>query len=88
MKKMITAILFCLAMSTGILAMEGQKVNINTADQESLVKMIRGVGERRAAAIILYRKEYGDFKSIEDLAKVKGVSTSIIEKNREVLIIE
>lgn len=56
-------------------------VNINTADKETLMSSIKGVGEKRAEAIIAYREENGPFTSIGGLADVKGVGTSIVEKN-------
>lgn len=64
------------------------KVNINTASKEVLMTEIKGVGEKRAEAIIAYRKENGPFKSVDDLANVSGVGESIVEKNKDVLTIK
>ena len=47
------------------------KVNINTATVEEL-KTLKGVGEKKAEAIIEYRKKNGSFKTKEDLMKVRG----------------
>ncbi len=63
-------------------------VNINTADKETLMSSIKGVGEKRAEAIIAYREKHGPFKSIDALAEVKGVGPSIVEKNTGNLILE
>ena len=60
-------------------------VNINTADKTTLMTEIKGIGEKRAEAIISYRDQHGPFKSVDDLANVKGVGESIIDKNRELL---
>ncbi len=68
----------CLLIPTLLFA---EAVNINTADKETLMTSIKGVGETRAEAIIAYREQNGDFKSVEDLAEVRGVGSSIIEKN-------
>jgi len=46
------------------------KVNINTATVEEL-KTLKGVGEKKAEAIIEYRKKNGSFKTKEDLMKVR-----------------
>lgn len=46
-------------------------VNINSADTKALMTL-KGVGEKKAAAIIAYREQNGAFKSVDDLAKVKG----------------
>lgn len=60
-----------------------ETVNINTADKETLMTVVKGVGEKRAEAIITYREQNGPFKSIDELAEVNGISTSIVENNRE-----
>ena len=44
---------------------------------------IKGVGEKRAEAIIAYREQNGSFKSVEELAEVRGVGQSIVEKNMD-----
>ncbi len=48
---------------------------------------IKGIGEKRAAAIIAYRDQHGSFKSIDELSHVKGVSESLVEKNRDMLTV-
>ncbi len=63
-----------------------ETININTADKETLMD-IKGVGEKRADAIIAYRKQHGPFKSVEELATVSGVGEAIVEKNRENLTV-
>lgn len=64
-----------------------ETVNINTADKESLMAAIQGVGEKRAEAIIAYREENGPFKSVEELSEVKGIGSTTIESNYENLTI-
>lgn len=56
-------------------------VNINTADAQALSKNIKGVGLKKAQAIIAYRDANGEFKKIEDLMKVKGIGIKLLEKN-------
>ena len=63
-------------------------VNINTADAKTLATNIKGVGERKAEAIVQYRAKYGPFKSVDDLTKVKGIGTQLIEKNRDILLVK
>jgi len=55
-------------------------VKINSATEKELMHL-KGVGKVTADAIIEYRKEHGDFKSVEELVKVKGVGSKTIEKN-------
>ena len=77
-KKILLAV--CLLIPTLLFA---EAVNINTADKEALMTSIKGVGERRAEAIIAYREQNGSFKSVEELAEVRGVGQSIVEKNMD-----
>lgn len=62
-------------------------VNINTADGETLVAELKGIGLKRAKAILAYRSEHGPFKSVDDLVKIKGISKRIVEKNRNKITI-
>jgi competence protein ComEA len=64
-----------------------ETVNINTADKESLMTSIKGVGEKRAEAIIAYREQNGSFKSVEELTEVSGVGPSIVEANMDNLTV-
>jgi len=48
---------------------------------------IKGVGEKRADAIITYRKHHGPFKSVDELAEVDGISISIVDANRDDLTV-
>lgn len=58
-------------------------VNINTANAEELDKLLIGVGPDKAANIIEFRNANGLFATADDLAKVKGIGTSTVAKNRE-----
>lgn len=60
------------------------KVNINTAD-EAILSTLPGIGEKTAAAITSYRKENGNFTSIDDLAEVKGIGDKKLAQIRPYL---
>jgi competence protein ComEA len=62
-------------------------VNVNKADADTLALELNGVGPSRAAAIVAYRAEHGDFGAPEDLAKVEGIGEAIVEKNRDSILI-
>jgi competence protein ComEA len=49
---------------------EKAKVNLNTATIKEL-KKVKGLNAAKARAIVAYRKKHGDFKTIDDLKKVK-----------------
>jgi competence protein ComEA len=64
------------------------RVNINTADAATLAAGLKGVGLSRAQDIIRYREAYGPFKSVEELADVKGIGQSTLERNRTVITLD
>lgn len=63
------------------------KVNINTATVEEL-KTLKGIGEKKAEAIIEYRKKNGSFKNKEDLMKVRGIGKKLYESFQERVIVQ
>ena len=61
-------------------------ININFANNETLMA-VKGVGEKRAEAIINYRTKYGPFSSIEELTEVDGIGQATVNANRDILIV-
>jgi len=57
-------------------------ININTADVQELTKL-KGIGEKKAEAIVAWRKENGDFKTVDQLLEVKGIGEATLNLNRE-----
>jgi competence protein ComEA len=68
--------------------MAAGQVNINTADAQTLATELKGVGEKKAQAIVDYRNENGPFKSITDLSSVKGIGDKLLEDNADLIIID
>lgn len=61
-------------------SVSGDKVvHINKVDSSKL-ETLHGIGKKKAEAIISYRKQHGDFKSLDGLVKVKGISKSYLAK--------
>ena len=58
------------------------KVDINTANMAELMTL-SGIGESRAADIIKYREENGDFSRIEDIMLVSGIGEKTFEEIKE-----
>ena len=63
------------------------KVNLNTADETTLTAL-KGIGKVKAKAIVDYRQSNGPFKSIEDLAKVKGIGDKTVATLHDQLAVE
>ena len=57
------------------------KVNLNTADADTLARELVGIGAAKAEAIIAHRKAHGPFATVDELLEVKGIGTAILEKN-------
>jgi len=56
-----------------------EKLNINTASEEGLVKL-KHIGPVLAKRIIDYREQYGPFAYLEDLKNVRGIGEKTYEK--------
>lgn len=63
------------------------KVNINKANAAQMASMLKGVGLKKAQAIIDYRTQYGEFSSIDELTAVKGIGEKTVQKNRSKIAI-
>lgn len=59
-------------------------LDINTATSVEL-QALKGIGPKRAGAIIRYREKNGPIRSTKDLLSVPGVGVSIINANGEEL---
>ena len=57
-------------------------VNVNSDDAQTISEGLNGIGIKKAEAIVTYRKDYGNFKSLEDLQMVKGIGAKTLEKNK------
>lgn len=86
--KLINSIVLSLLLVLPVIGFSADIININTADKETLMSVIKGVGEKKAEAIILYREKNGAFKSIDELSNIKGIDIGIIEKNKDKLTTE
>lgn len=83
--KLIQSIILTLLLALPVIGFTAESININTADKETLMSVIKGVGEKKADAIIAYRMENGGFKSVDDLANVQGIGQATVDKHREKL---
>lgn len=63
-----------------------EKTNLNTADKKALVDLPL-IGESKADAILAYRKENGNFATMEDLVKVSGISDKLLAKIKALITV-
>ncbi len=61
---------------------QAQKVNLNRAEVW-LLQALPGIGEGRARLIVDYRDKNGPFRNVDDLLKIEGFGTSVVDKIRD-----
>ncbi|RMH94096.1 competence protein ComEA [Lysobacter pythonis] len=84
---LIRLLLLCLLPFGQVHAAADVQVDINSADAIALDAALVNVGQVRAQAIIDYRRENGPFRSVEQLAMVKGIGIKTVEMNRHRIIL-
>jgi competence protein ComEA len=84
---LITVLLLILVWLAAPGAEESQKININTAPAEELM-ILKGIGVKKAKAIIEFRESNGPFKQPEDLIKVPGIGPKTFDANKNRIITE
>ena len=65
---------------------QSSKLNINTATAEQFMEL-KGIGKKKADAILSWRTEHGGFKSVEELAEVNGISERFVSEHQAELTI-
>jgi len=58
-----------------------QTVYLNKSTIDDLVTL-KGIGHKKAQAIVTYRERVGAFKSIAELTQVKGIGEKILNDNK------
>ena len=58
------------------------KVNVNTAPAEQL-PLVLGISDTAARALVKYRAEHGNFKTLDDLKKVSGVNAATLDARKD-----
>ena len=80
MARLSMFVLLALAVALGVRA-EEERVDVNTADAETIAQVLVGVGQSKAEAIVAYREENGRFEDLEELARVRGIGEATIKRN-------
>lgn len=88
----IRLFVFILFFSQALQAFDGPApepfVNINQASVEEIAHALKGVGLKKAQAIVEYRELVGKIKYLEELTAVKGVGKATIAKNKTRILLK
>ena len=60
----------------------GEIIDLNAADAYDLSRL-PGIGEKRAADIVVRREEKGPFQSVEELTEISGIGPGTLEKLKD-----
>ena len=74
--------------SEGKQILKGKTVNINKATVEDLVKNVPLITPELAKKIVQYRKENGDFQTLEELLQVDGFNRELLRRIKTFLLLE
>lgn len=83
----ITAVLLPAAIYSASGWAQTGTVDINGADELTLAEVLTGVGDSLAAAIVKERESNGPFLSADDLERVRGIGSAIVDKNRSKIVV-
>ncbi len=83
MKKLMLAVLLSALFAFPVWAV----VDINSATPSQL-ETVKGIGPAKAKAIVDYRDKHGAFKSLDDLANVKGFGKASVAKLKDKLAVD
>jgi competence protein ComEA len=70
----------------GIAFAQGEKLNINIANQQAL-SHLPGIGPKTAKKIIDYRNAHGFFNNIEEIKNVSGIGEKKFEKLKDYITV-
>jgi competence protein ComEA len=68
--------------------LKGKTVNINKATADDLTKNVPLITPELAKNIVKYRKDNGDFQTVEELLQVPGMNRTLLKKIKPFFILE
>jgi competence ComEA-like helix-hairpin-helix protein len=67
---------------------KGKTVNINKANEDELVKSVPLISPDLAKKIVKYRKDNGNFQTLEELLQVEGFNRDLLRRIKPFLLLE
>lgn len=77
MKLLLSSFIILFSLNASVMAVP---VNINQADAPTIAKSLKGIGLKKAEAIVEYRSIHGNFNSVDQLSGVKGIGKKTVTK--------
>jgi competence ComEA-like helix-hairpin-helix protein len=68
--------------------LKGKTININKATEAELVKNVPLITQELAKKIVKYRKDNGDFQTLEELLQIDGFSRDLLRKIKKFLLLD
>jgi competence ComEA-like helix-hairpin-helix protein len=68
--------------------LKGKTININKATEDEMVKNVPLITLELAKKIVTYRKDNGDFQSLEELLQIDGFNREMLRKIKPFLLLE
>ena len=87
-KKLISLSLFLFSLAFIFNPVIAAPVNINQANADEIATALKGIGLKKAEAIVAYREQVGAFTSIEQLVEVKGIGEKMVSKIQQDILLE
>ena len=69
-------------------ALKGKTVNINKATESELVQNVPLITPALAKSIVKYRKDNGDFQTLEELLQIDGFNRNLLRRIKPFLLLE
>jgi competence protein ComEA len=69
-------------------ALKGKTVNINKASEVDFIKNVPLISPELAKKIVQYRKDNGDFQTLEELLQIDGFTRDLLRRIKPFLILE
>ena len=82
MTRFLRTILMLVLFAGACGAVSAAPVDINLADANTIARNLKGIGLKKAEAIVAHRDAHGPFKTADDLTVVKGIGQHTVDMNR------